>query len=194
MNLLILDGPAYGPAASMNTKYRGTERSIPYYRASESADAEVNVLFLWYLEEGGESGVVHDMANAVRYAELLNATAQDPGERFEVVEAVPVGSAPQAGATLLGFDLSHGFGNSLITEGLSIKEDLSGDSWPEAFEVFRGIRERHGPAINEFGLLPSWEAARACLSDMAVLLDQFPGFLEYGDYEVLGIYSVTPPG
>jgi len=72
---------------------------------------------LWFLEEGGELGVVRDLSNALRFAELWN-TRLKPEDRFEVVEVVDGDANPKGNGYFLGFDLSSGYNNSLLSWGL----------------------------------------------------------------------------
>jgi hypothetical protein len=91
MKLLILDGHSF-PNPGRNPAYRGTDRARPTYCDSFPDEHEINRLFFWYLDEGGESGVVHDIQKAERYAELLNFQFRDTS--FEVMEVVDGNDMP----------------------------------------------------------------------------------------------------
>jgi hypothetical protein len=54
LNLLILNGPLY-PQRRPNPLYRGTCRMQPRHFDLLSEDHEANVLFGWFLEEGGRT-------------------------------------------------------------------------------------------------------------------------------------------
>src|SRR5215472_4294200 len=113
MNFLILNGPRC-PRAAAYPHYRGTYRAHPTCCEGLPEDSEINKLFFWFLEEGGELGVVHDLSKALRYVELLNAYPLPGYSHFEVVEVTGGDEAPQVGGELLGFDVSSGYNNSLL--------------------------------------------------------------------------------
>src|SRR5439155_26446134 len=116
MKLLILNGPR-DPQPIQNPLYRGTYRSHPTHCDALPDDHEINKLFFWFLEEGGELGVVHNLSKALRFAELLNSYFAGR-QHFEVIEATEGDSTPESGGALLGFDLSAGYNNSLLWWGL----------------------------------------------------------------------------
>ena len=70
MNLLILNGASY-PTCSPNHHYRGTDRKVPTYCDALPRDHEINQLFRWFLEEGGESGVVHESFKSTALCQTL---------------------------------------------------------------------------------------------------------------------------
>jgi hypothetical protein len=92
MKLLILNGISSHPPGR-NPVYRGSYRTNPSYCSALPADHELNQLFVWYLEEGGETGVVNDLSKAIRFARLCNEHA--PECHFEVVELVDKSDLPQ---------------------------------------------------------------------------------------------------
>ena len=114
MNLLILGGPC-NPQRDPNPKYRGTYRSCPRHFDSLPEDHEFNEMFYWLLEEGGETGVVRDLAKAIALAEASNSYLEE--KKFEVIEVTVGKDASEANGKFLGFDLSEGFSNSLLWGG-----------------------------------------------------------------------------
>ena len=44
--------------------YRGTDRVLPYHCDELPDEHEANKAFFWFIEEGGELGVVHDLSKA----------------------------------------------------------------------------------------------------------------------------------
>ena len=124
MNLLILNGPR-DSRADKYPSYRGTYRAHPTYCDSLPSDHEINQLFFWFLDEGGESGVVHNLAKALRYVELLNQHPLPGYGPFEVVEVTDRDAPAQAGGRLLGFDLSSGYNNSLLSSQLELRSGIN---------------------------------------------------------------------
>src|SRR5271155_3695158 len=103
MNLLILNGRRSGyPSPASNLAYRGTYRAHPTFCDALSPDHEVNRLFAWFLEEGGELGVVHDLDKARRFTELQNRCR--PDRHFELVEVTQGKTPSELGGKFLGFD------------------------------------------------------------------------------------------
>ena len=90
-NLLVLAGPLY-PTMRPNPKYRGTCRACPFHFDDLPEEHEANALFYWFLEEGGELGVVHDERKARRLSDLSNQYGQ--GKSYEVIEVVDGNSTP----------------------------------------------------------------------------------------------------
>src|ERR1017187_8583019 len=99
-DLLILDGPLY-PKMRPNPEYRGTCRMCPTHFDDLPEEHEANVLFYWFLEEGGELGVVHDKQKAYRLRDLANLYSND--KSFEVIEALDANSTPVHAGEFLGF-------------------------------------------------------------------------------------------
>lgn len=115
-NLLVLAGPLY-PTMRPNPKYRGTCRACPFHFDDLPEEHEANALFYWFLEEGGELGVVHDERKARRLSDLSNQYGQE--KSYEVIEVVDGNSTPVHLGEPLGFDISRGFNTSLLWWGLT---------------------------------------------------------------------------
>jgi hypothetical protein len=192
MNYLIRDGQSY-PVSYPADFYRGTDRKGPVHCDALPEDHEINRLFVWYLEET-ESGFVHDLAKARRYAELCNQNC--PGKRFEVIEVTDGKTTPTDSAQLLGFDISFGGGgDSLIFLAL-----LAGPSEripDEPIDLLSDLIRRYFcPKLNEFGLFRTFEDASHCRRAMIALQSFHPNFYEGGDLEVFtvtGVYLMPRP-
>ena len=189
MDLLIVNGPAE-PLREPNPSYRGTFRAVPTYCDALPADHEINRLFIdWYLVEGGESGVVHDLPKARRFAELWN---QQMGETcYEVVEVV-VGQLPPVNrGALIGFDVSVGFSYSLLWWGLRRPATLV---LSPSLDVLWQLMERYFvPQLNSCGLFQTFDMAAFCLRVMTALQGLHANLFEAGDlsdFQVVGIYSI----
>ncbi len=147
MHLLLLDGPA-SQLPGFNPSYRGTHRAVPSHCDDMPDDEEINELFFWYLEEGGEEGVVRNRAKALRFAELWNRRL--PRDRqFEVVEVIGDSVAPSGGGRVLGFDISSGLaGYSLLVGGLA--EIPKTKPVPDAIRKLANLLARfYRPKLNE---------------------------------------------
>ena len=116
MNLLILGKTRHPEYVSLS--YRGTSRFNPCYCEGLPEDHPANRAFFWFVDEGGELGVVHDLAKARNLVALYKAL--DPPQSFEIVEAIVGDEPPALSGEFLGFDLSCGFNNSLITTRLRV--------------------------------------------------------------------------
>lgn len=192
MNLLILNGPGRSRAAS-DPKYRGTYRVHPTYCESVPEEHEINKLFFWFLEEGGELGVVGDLLKALRYAQLLNDLASSNPSHFEVVEVADGDSAPICDGTFLGFDLSSGYNNSLLAWGF--RQFPGGATLPEPIHELNNLINRHyAPQLNAAGLFDTYDVANSCLRSMIALQDLFPNLFEGGDlrdFRTVGLYRIS---
>jgi len=209
MKFLILNGPRT-PRAASNPRYRGTYRAHPTYCDAVPESHEINKHFFWFLEEGGESGVVHDLTKASRYAELLNAhlTAFNPPfTRFEIVEACDGGESSQSRGQLLGYDLSADYNNSLLSWGLETETKVApsgdqtvdpsrGGTLPEPIqELYTLIQQFYAPQLNQNGLFHTPEVASQCLRSMDALQQLAPNLYEGIDlrpnFSAVGIYLVS---
>jgi hypothetical protein len=190
MNLLILDGPSH-PRPGRNPSYRGTDRAHPTYCDAAPESEEINQLFLWFLEEGGESGIVHDRPRAIHYAKLLNE--QFRNQFFEVVEVFEGDASPVSPGQLLGFDLSLHFNSSLLQWGLMTFEQSNG--LPNAIaELCKLLSLHYTPQLNENGLFQTHEIASLCLKAMIALQSFSPNLYEGGDlsrFAVVGLYQLS---
>jgi hypothetical protein len=192
MSLLILDGPR-DPRPGRNPLYRGTDRAHPSHCDELPDDDEINKLFFWFLEEGGELGVVHDLRKALRFAELWNARLREK-DRSEVVEATDGGAHPQNSGAFIGFDLSAGYNNSLLAWGL--KQFAGLNQLTEPIRELCDLMSRHyAPQLNGQGLFQTLEVASLCLRSMIALQDLSPSLFEGGDlrdFRTVGLYIIGP--
>lgn len=190
MNLLILDGPR-DPRSSNNPQYRGTYRAHPSHCDNLSDDQEINKLFFWFLEEGGESGVVRDVTKALRLAQLWNARLKE--NRFEVVEIADGDMHSQSSGIFMGFDLSAGYNNSLLSSGL--KQFLGVNQLREPIRELWDLVSRHyAPQLNGQGLFQTLEVALLCLRAMTALQDLSPNLFEGGnlrEFRPVGLYRIA---
>jgi hypothetical protein len=205
MNLLILNGPAC-PRAARNLHYRGTYRAHPTYCDELPEDHEINKLFSWFLEEGGELGVVHDPVKALRYVELLNQRRL-PNRNFEVIEVTDGDEPAHVDRELLGFDISTGYNYSLLWGGLATQTRLDASgvprersanaiAFPEPIRELNDLLARfYAPKLNRYSLFQKSEVASECLTAMDALQQLSPNLYEGGDlkpnFRVVGIRVVS---
>ncbi len=188
MDILIL---GFGTPRVSQT-YRGTDRVTPYYVDSLSEDHQVNQCFLWYCEEGGELGVVH---NFTRAKELVLAYHElRPPQHFEIVEVAKNGDHQSSGE-FLGFDLSAGYNDSLLSWGLEIGNARSSDSIRDdryllIQPLLHLIQEFFQKKLNSNGLFDNYEDASFCLDCMMALQGVYPSLWENEDvkFEVVGLW------
>jgi hypothetical protein len=193
MNFLILNGPR-DPRAAAYPQYRGTYRAHPTYCDAVPEHHELNKLFFWFLEEGGELGVTHDLAKTQRYADLLNQHAVPRRRRFEIVEVTKDDTCPEAGTELLGFDLSSGYNNSLLWWHLEPATGVS--TLPAPIQELDNVTRRfYSPQLNGYSLFQAAEIASECLSAMDALQKLSPNLYEGEDlkpnFSVTGVYLVA---
>jgi hypothetical protein len=179
MKLLILNGPRDRRTA-YNPLYRGTYRSHPTHCDEVSDDHEINRLFFWFIKEGGQLGIVRDVQKARRFAALWNARLKE-SERFEVVEVADAEPGQScSGGTFLGFDLSSGYNNSLLAEGL--RQSMGAQHLPEPIRELWDLTSRHyAPQLNAAGLFQTFELATLCLRSMTALQVLSPNLFEGED-------------
>jgi hypothetical protein len=191
VNLLILDGPRDHRPGN-NPLYRGTYRAHPTHCDELPDDSEANRLFFWFLEEGGELGVVRDASKALRFAELWNERLPQK-DRFEVVEVTDGSACPRSTGKFIGFDLSSGCNNSLLVSGL--RQSLGVSQLPEPIlEMWDLVARHYAPQLNGQGLFQTSEVASLCLRSMVALQDLCPNLFEGGnlrDFRCVGLYIIA---
>ena len=192
MNILILNGPP-DPRPGHNPLYRGTSRVHPSHCDQLLDSHEINQLFFWFLEEGGELGVVRNVDKALRFAELWNAHLKERRARFEVVEVTDENTRCESNGTFIGYDLSAGYNNSLLRSGL--KSIAGANRVAEPIEALFDLINRHyAPQLNGQGLFQTWEVASVCLRAMTALQDLSPNLFEGGDlreFLPVGLYRIS---
>jgi len=192
MKLLILDGPP-DPRPGRNPQYRGTNRAHPSHCDELPDDDELNKLFFWFIEEGGELGVVQDISKALRFAELWNARLEER-DRFEIIEVTDGDSPGWSAGRFIGFDLSSGYNNSLLSAGL--KQFAEANQLKEPIRELWDLVSRHyAPQLNSQGLFQTFEVASLCLRSMIALQDLSPNLFAGGDlrdFEAVGLYVLDP--
>lgn len=191
MDLLIL-------SQSTNSKspaYRGTYRDVPHYVEGLGDDHEVNRAFFWYVGEGGERGVIHDLQRAQQLVEAYSRL--QPPKYFEIVEITKGSYPPTTKGEFLGFDLSTGH-YSLLSWGLEIDHKPS-DHLPIDDPLWilqpllRLAKEYFQPRLNLNGLFDDYETANFCLNCMMALQKLRPGLWENEgvNFGVFGLQRVS---
>jgi hypothetical protein len=133
---------------------------------------------MWFLEEGGELGVVHTLSKARRLAELWNVRSANTF--FEVVE-VSDRAFSEATGVRLGFDLSAGYNNSLLTTGLARFVLPAGMIEKSMETAWDQLTRRFAPLLNDKGLFENAAVAQECLVAMEAIQSLSPNFFEGGN-------------
>lgn len=170
---LILNGPRY-PSRSPNLAYRGTFRRAPGYFENLPEDHEANGLFLWFLQEGGELGIVHDRQKARRLRDFCNSCGS--GGKFELVEVTDGEKGPFFGEEFLGFDLSQGLNNSLLWAGLD--RQVPGDPGLPIRVLTNTIFRLFSKELNSNGLFSTFETAMQFRASLVALQALEPNLFE----------------
>jgi hypothetical protein len=181
-NLLILDGPR-NPKRHPNPVYRGTFRMHPTHFDKLPEDHEANIRFSWFIEEGGELGVVHDKAKARKLRDLCNSYGLE--ENYEIVEACDGDQLSSHGGELLGYDLSQGLNNSLLWWGLKRVDKKPSDPVSVLAEV---VFTHFSQQLNCYGLFSEISTATKCREALIALQALQPNFIEGDD---LGKFRTT---
>jgi hypothetical protein len=190
MKLLILEK---GGSESPGSAYRGTERSHPFHADGFPEEHEVNRCFNWFISEGGELGVVHDLEKAITLVRMYRRFGLQP--ELEVIEVTDGTEPPGVGKALLGYDLSAGYNISLLA-GLTLKQQARGRV-PELSAHRTAIWHLAELAdleamryLNGVGLFSSPQEAARCLVYFDSIQKLNPGFYEIGHYSVVGVFLV----
>ena len=152
-------------------------------------DHEANVLFGWFIEEGGELGIVHNEAKARKLCELCNVYA--PNECYEVLEAVDGDQPPRLGGEFLGYDISQGLNNSLLWSGLNTK--IVNEYDDPVYILANTIYMLFGAQLNNRGLFSGIDMATHCRQSLIALRALKPNFIEGGDlnaFRVVALYRL----
>jgi hypothetical protein len=172
--------------------YKGTYRMNPGYIEELSEDSEINQLFFWYMEVGDELGIISDIHKAKKIVELYKNLI--PPQIFEVVRILEVNEPPPGNEEFLGFDLSCGYGCSLLSWGLDIdKEGEEEDRLHKQISpLIRLVKKHFKPLLNKNSLFDDSETAKFCLECLMALQDIVPGIFENEEmiFEVIGLSKV----
>lgn len=195
MHLLIL-APAF--AYMGNPGYHGTDRPPPAYREDMAPAHPVNRSWQWL------AGLQSDgcgVENLERAREVVTAYHQlTPPEDVEIIEVTRGDAIAEVGEVFLGFDLSYGFGNSLISGGVThdavearryYEELPAQDATRTLSPLVRLMGAYLEPHLNSNRLIDNYDVARLWLECARAVQTLKPGFYEYGDYEVVGVWSVS---
>lgn len=176
-------------------KYRGVDRSTPYYVDGLHDDAPVNQAFLRYVEDSGQSGIIHDLDFAKELVKLYASLS--PPQHFEIIEATMMNHPPKCGREFLGFDLSAGYHYSLLSWGLEIdRPSISGmHSDAELLSIeplLKLVKSTFQSMLNDNGLFESTESSIYCLECLIALQNCRPQLFEDPSvvFQVVGLWRV----
>jgi hypothetical protein len=174
--------------------YRGTERTHPMHFRNLPDTHVANQLFFWFLEEGGERGVVHDLKRAKKLVELLNLFGESVF--FEIVQVGTERAATPGKGGFLGFDVSAGFNNSIIRRfvlrepGDPVAKTASADDLALC-ELSTLHRRFFTQKLNDHRLFQHYEDADFCLRAARALNTLRPGWIESTDLMEYAVTSVS---
>jgi hypothetical protein len=172
--------------------YKGTYRMNPGYIEELPEDSEVNQLFSWYMEVGGEFHIINDIEKAKKIFELYKNLT--PPQIFEVVRLLEVNETPPGNEEFLGYDLSCGYFYSLLSWGLDIEiEGEEEDRLLKQISPLMDLVKKHfKPLLNKNCLFYDSETAKFCLECLMALQDIVPGLFENEEiiFEVIGLSKV----
>ena len=191
-NIVIREFPR---GMNCHPSYRGTEGNEPGYDFQLPEDHPLTEAVLAYARRYGDEDAMLTADEAFRIAELY---MKHLGKRFDVLECVLEEGKPVYDGVFLGYDLSYGFGNSLLSHGLTDRReppDLPKEHPFWSIEPIYSLVDIHfSPRLNEYMLFESIDDARFCLECMMTIQSIQPGTYEFGDYEVVGVYLLNCSG
>jgi hypothetical protein len=209
MRLVLLGEPIAGDESSpFRKRYRGSFRSGPCYPeefAKRFDDEHAAVmLFDWWLDESAHDQEANGLVrNLDRAKELVRTYALYNLQELEIIEITLNDEVSVLGGEFLGFDLSLGFGDSLLwlTDGLAICTDYSGWYDHREAQILHQLHplmcliEHHfRPLLNTQGLLPDYQTARQCWNCINALEQFVPDVFDWGGphmWKIIGLYKIA---
>ena len=195
MDLLILK-KSLKPGIEAASSYRGTERAHPTHFANLPDSHVANQLFFWFVEEGGERGLVHDLKKAKQLVELLNLFGDSVF--YEIVQVGTERDTTSGKGGFLGFDLSAAFRHSIVRRFVLNQELATLPPTDSALDLpVRELTRLHQqfftPKLNDHRLFTSYEDAEFCLSTARALNALRPCWMEgtlLSEYRVTSLFKV----
>ena len=139
--------------------------------------------------------MIHDLEKAKAMAAAYALAC--PDQHYEIVEATYDSPPETQSNQLLGYDLSAGYGFSLLSWGLDIGrkpvDDLPSDDPLRILQpLICLVREFFQPQLNESGLFDDQEMANFCLRCMMALQQVRPSLWEDEEvvFELVGLWKV----
>lgn len=172
--------------------YKGTYRTSPDYIEELPEDSEINQLFSWYMEVGGELHIISDIEKAKKMVELYKNLTHP--HILEVIRILEINEIPPGNEEFLGYDLSCGYGCSLLSWGLDIDNEVEEEDrlHKQISPLIRLVKKHFKPLLNKNSLFDDSETAKFCLECLMALQDIVPGIFENEEmiFEVIGLSKV----
>jgi hypothetical protein len=172
--------------------YKGTYRTSPSYIEELPENSEVNKLFRWYIDVGGELEIISDIEQAKKIVEIYKNLT--PPQIFEVVRILEVNEQPLENEEFLGFDLSCQYYYSLLSWELDIvNKKIEKDRLiQQILPLIKLVKKYFKPLLNKNCLFDDSETAKFCLECLMALQDIKPGIFEDKEeiFEVIGLSKV----
>lgn len=189
MNIMILGEPM---DPHTNPNYRGIFRSSPTYCEHLSEDHPANQAFRWYINEGGQEEVVHNIDNAILLIEEYKRLS--PPQYFELIE-IFIGKDPNtSNGIFLGYDLSAYLHFSFLYLGMEYSNSIRNIDLEEANALSSAIEYIFKPRLNQYGLLNDYKTAQWCLNCHKAIQKLNPNYFENDEivaaYEPVALYKI----
>ncbi len=177
-----------------HTRYNGTYRTSPTYVSELSENSPANTLFLeWYLQEGGEAGIVSDLEKAKEMVAVYDEL--ESPQRFEIIRIVREWTEDRPNdEEFLGLDLSDShYYYSLLSWGLDVLINEDADNEPiiqMILPLLKLVEVHFKPLLNQNGLFDCKDDAELCLDCMMALQAIRPGLYEdptHSAFRVVGL-------
>ena len=195
MELMILGQSLDDP------RYRGTERTSPYYQEQLPPSHPANQAFLWYVNEGEWEGrigcgIVRDVVRAC--ALIQEYRRLDPPQQFELIR-MAVGSAkPQPEGEFLGFDVTELGLHSILSNGLRYDPDqaeragIADEGYRRVAPLLRLLKESFSRRLNANVLFDEKSMADYCCECARALITCAPNLFDMPmeSLVVVGLYVV----
>lgn len=144
------------------------------------------------MEVGGELGIISDIYKAKKIVDLYKNLI--PPQIFEVVRILEVNEPPLENEEFLGFDLSCGYGCSLLSWELDIDNEGEEEDrlLKQILPLISLVKKHFKPLLNKNSLFDDSETAKFCLECLMALQDIVPGIFENEEmiFEVIGLSKV----
>ncbi len=177
-----------GTFSNCSRQYRGTYRISPSYVDDCPPDSPVNKYFQWFLQEGGERGIVSDRDQALNLVTEYGRLT--PPQYFDVVRVIEDRCDIVSGDQFLGFDIC----SNLYYSPLAWEFLLNGDADFPAKPLMQLLKTHFSPMLGKSGLFIDQVEATFCLRCILTLCSAWPNLFE-GDnnrrFEVVGLSVVN---
>jgi hypothetical protein len=176
------------PFGTSDPLYRGTYRTYPSYVENDSSNSVVNTYFHWFVQQGGELGIVYDRKKALETVEAYAKLNQS--QHFEVIRLLGEKDESGVGEEFIGFDIcSKSYYSPLAWKFYKHSEEEF-----SAAPLLQLAQKYFTQLLNDKGLFSDKGDAEFCLQCLQALDVGWPNLFESGDskcFEVVGLSIVV---